>query len=390
MKKPKVLVIFGTRPEAIKMAPVVLALHENAGIDTAVCVSGQHREMLDQVLAVFGIKPEFDINVMTEGQQLASTSAKILVGVTDILEQYRPDVVIVHGDTTTSYIAALAAFYLQIPVAHVEAGLRTGNMRSPWPEEFNRCSIGSIATLHFAPTLEAKGNLLRERIPASTIEVTGNTVIDALRLTNIRLNKDESFRGLASSAVLGLDRDLPTILVTAHRRENLDGGIHDICSAIANIAASGTAQFVFPVHKNPRVREAVFEQLASHKNVFLTEPLDYPQMVYLMSQSYLLLTDSGGIQEEAAALRRPCLVMRDTTERPELVAAGGARLVGTDVETIIEAINYLIENSAAYCAMQIDKNPYGDGFAAKKIAERLAIFLEKKSEGFQSGNKRAA
>jgi UDP-N-acetylglucosamine 2-epimerase len=286
-------------------------------------------------------------------------------------------VVIVHGDTTTSYISALAAFYLRIPIAHVEAGLRTGNINSPWPEEFNRRSIGSIATLHFAPTPDAKKNLLAERVSEFAINVTGNTVIDALRLTNARLDSDGKFREEASSCLSNLDPTLPIILVTAHRRENLDGGIGSICEAIKGIAASGSAQFVFPVHKNPQVRSMVYEKLGTQKNVFLMEPLYYPEMVYLMSQSYLLLTDSGGIQEEAAALRKPCLVMRDTTERQELVSAGGAKLVGTDTRAIIDAVQHLIRDPIAYRSMQIDKNPYGDGFAAERIAVRLTTFLSK-------------
>jgi UDP-N-acetylglucosamine 2-epimerase (non-hydrolysing) len=375
--KSRVLIVFGTRPEAIKMAPVVLALKENLDIETAVCVSGQHREMLDQVLLVFGIKPDFDINVMTSQQQLASTSAKILTGITNILESFKPDVVVVHGDTTTSYIASLAAFYLQIPIAHVEAGLRTGNIHLPWPEEFNRRSIGSIASLHFAPTIDAQRNLIAEKIPASAIDITGNTVIDALRLTRTRLDADTHFRSLLSSRFGGLEVELPIVLVTAHRRENLEGGIHKICDAIGIIARLGIAQFVFPVHMNPRVRMVVEDKLANLQNVFLTEPLDYPEMIYLMSRTYLLLTDSGGIQEEAAALRKPCLIMRDSTERPELINLGGAKLVGTNIQVIVEALKHLILDPKAYQKMQIDKNPYGDGFAAERIAKRLAVFLSK-------------
>lgn len=357
------------------MAPVVLALRQHAEIEAAVCVSGQHREMLDQVLSVFEIEPNFDINVMTEKQQLASTSAKILLGVTAILERFTPDLVVVHGDTTTSFIAALAAFYMKIPVAHVEAGLRTYDMHSPWPEEFNRRSIGSLAELHFAPTQEAQNNLLMERVQAGRIDVTGNTVIDAIRLTRERLSADPAFDAAASTRVRELNPDLPIVLVTAHRRENLDGGIQSICDAIATVAASGKAQFVFPVHKNPRVRMVVHKQLAEKRNVLLTDPLDYPEMVTLMARSYLLLTDSGGIQEEAAALRKPCLVMRDTTERPELVNAGGAKLVGTDAQTIAESVLHLLQTPSAHRAMQIERNPYGDGFAAERIANRLVKFL---------------
>ncbi|MXR37655.1 non-hydrolyzing UDP-N-acetylglucosamine 2-epimerase [Craterilacuibacter sinensis] len=377
MKKSKILVIFGTRPEAIKMAPVVLALRKHLHIETAVCVTGQHREMLDQVLSVFNIKPDFDINVMTDKQQLASISAKILLGVTNILEEYKPSVVLVHGDTTTSFISSLAAFYLQIPVTHVEAGLRTHNIYSPWPEEFNRRSIGSIATLHFAPTQESEENLLAEFTPKNNIEVTGNTVIDAVRLTSERLRVDNKFCLEASSRFNGLDSDLPIVLVTAHRRENLEGGIHKICEAIAEIADTGQAQFVFPVHKNPRVQTVVHEQLSNKKNIILTPPLDYPEVINLMTRSHILLTDSGGIQEEAAYLRKPCLVMRDTTERPELVNAGGAKLVGTDPKNIINAVLHLLQNQDAHRAMQIKHNPYGDGFAAERIATRLTKFLSK-------------
>lgn len=373
--KKRILVVFGTRPEAIKMAPVVLALFKDSTLETAVCVTGQHREMLDQVLAVFSIKPDFDINVMTEKQQLAATSAKILTGITTVLESHKPDIVVVHGDTTTSYIASLAAFYLQIPIAHVEAGLRTGDMHSPWPEEFNRRSIGSIAALHFAPTAEAEANLLAERIPASTIDITGNTVIDALRLTNSRLQSDFQFRTSASLKVQSLDSEKPIVLVTAHRRENLDGGIQNICEAIEILAKTGLAQFVFPVHKNPRVMSVVHRMLSDNINVILTEPLNYPEVVYLMSKAYILLTDSGGIQEEAAALRKPCLVMRDTTERPELVAAGGAKLVGTNVQVIVNNVMQLLCDEAIYKAMRIDSNPYGDGFASERIAARLNKYL---------------
>jgi UDP-N-acetylglucosamine 2-epimerase len=338
--------------------------------------------MLDQVLTVFNIKPGFDIDVMTENQQLAATSAKILTGIANVLESYNPDIVVVHGDTTSSYIASLAAFYLHIPVAHVEAGLRTGNMYSPWPEEFNRRSIGSIAALHFAPTVEALENLLTEQIPASIIEVTGNTVIDALQFTNDRLQSDPQFRALASLRVQPLDPGKPIVLVTAHRRENLDGGIQNICEAIATIAKTGRAQFVFPVHKNPRVRSVVHKMLSDNKNILLTEPLDYPEVVYLMSKSYIILTDSGGIQEEAAALRKPCLVMRDTTERPELVAAGGARLVGTSVQVIVDTVMQLLRDEILHKRMQINSNPYGDGFAAERIAKRLSSFLSQSSSMF--------
>lgn len=369
------MVVFGTRPEAIKMAPVVRALKEHAAITTAVCVSGQHREMLDQVLSAFQIEPEFDINAMTEEQRLSSMSAKILLGMTDVLEQYKPSMIIVHGDTTTSYISSLAAFYLKIPIAHVEAGLRTHNMYSPWPEEFNRRSIGTMATLHFAPTQEAEANLLAEGTPATNVEVTGNTVIDAIRLTRTRLDTDFDFFNVASNRLRDATSGLPIVLVTAHRRENLAGGIEDICRAVHDLAALDNCQFVFPMHKNPSVRNTVIGMLSTCKNVLLTEPLDYPEMVALMSRSRLLLTDSGGIQEEAAALRIPCLVMRDTTERPELVAAGGARLVGTNRHVIVDAVQHILGSSEDYRAMQIEHNPYGDGFAAGRIAARVVDFV---------------
>lgn len=371
----KVLIVFGTRPEAIKMAPVVLALKKCPAIEALVCVSGQHREMLDQVLSTFNIQPDFDINVMTEDQELAGVSAKVLTGITETLKICAPDMIVVHGDTTTAYMSSLAAFYLQIPIAHVEAGLRTGDMSSPWPEEFNRRSIGSIATVHFAPTTEAMKNLLEEGVSRSSIDVTGNTVIDALRLTHKRLDDDVKFRKLASRRFGAMTSNLPLVFITAHRRENLDGGIDDICEAILTLANSEIAQFVFPVHKNPRVRAIVYEKLADIKNVLLTEPLDYPEVVYVMSHSHLLLTDSGGIQEEAAALRKPCLVMRDTTERPELLSAGGAKLVGTNVDLIVSSVAELIGDSAKYELMQIESNPYGDGFAAERISKRLIDLL---------------
>lgn len=375
MVTPRVLVVFGTRPEAIKMAPLVSALKAEQDIEIAVCVSGQHREMLDQVLNDFNIVPDFDINIMTPGQNLADISAKVLLGMTQIIETYKPNIVIVHGDTSTSCMSALAAFYLRVPVAHVEAGLRTRDIFSPWPEEFNRRSIGLVTRLHFPPTNDACNNLLSEGVDDADITITGNTIVDAVHYIHQRLSLDPLFRMRSSDKFSGLNTAVPIILVTAHRRENLGDGIERICEAIIHLANTRECQFVFPVHKNPLVQKMVQEMLSQREGIHLVEPLSYPEIVTLISMSHLILTDSGGIQEEAASLRKPCLVMRDTTERPELIQAGGAKLVGTDTKEIIDNVLRLLRDGSAYAKMQIKDNPFGDGYAADRIAKRLLTFL---------------
>lgn len=372
MNKMKVLTIFGTRPEAIKMAPLVRLLAENAAIDARVCVTAQHREMLDQVLALFNIVPDFDLNVMRPGQDLRMVTNKVLDGLSDVFAAFRPDYVLVHGDTTTTFCAALAAYYHKIPVGHVEAGLRTASMYSPWPEEGNRRLVSVLTDLHFAPTLEAERNLIRENVPSARIQVTGNTVIDALLLARDKLHasselvrsQDARFAFLRSSSRL--------VLITGHRRENFGGGFERICTALAELAKRfPDVDFVYPVHLNPHVQEPVRRLLSNLGNVHLIEPLDYLPFIYLMSRCQLILTDSGGVQEEAPSLGKPVLLMRDTTERPEAVIAGTVRLVGTDVARIIDNTVELLTDNNAYNQMSRAHNPYGDGHAAPRIVEAL-------------------
>jgi UDP-N-acetylglucosamine 2-epimerase (non-hydrolysing) len=371
----KILIVFGTRPEAIKMAPVIKAFKKDtSNFQTKVCVTGQHREMLDQVLDIFEIKPEYDLNIMKAGQDLYDVTARVVTGMRDVLSDFKPDVVFVHGDTTTSSMTALAAFYKQIPVAHVEAGLRTHNIYSPWPEEVNRQITGRIAEYNFAPTETSKQNLLRENTPENKIFVTGNTVIDALYLvldkikTNKALNKtvlDELNNKLGNKVNLDSSK---FILVTGHRRENFGQGFLNICEALAEISEKHPdVEIIYPVHLNPNVQKPVYELLANHNNIHLIEPLEYLPFVYLMSNSYLVLTDSGGIQEEAPGLGKPVLVMRDTTERPEAVDAGTVELVGTNKALIIEKVSELLTNNKKYEKMSTAHNPYGDGKASSKI-----------------------
>lgn len=368
----RVLVVFGTRPEAIKMAPLVLALRAEAGIECKVCVTAQHREMLDQVLSLFEIRPDFDLNLMKPGQDLADLTAAILQGVRGVLEHWRPQAVLVHGDTTTTLATTLACFYKQVRVGHVEAGLRTGNLYSPWPEEANRKITGVLAGMHFAPTETAKANLLAEGVPAAHVSVTGNTVIDALFLIARRLDRDAAFQKEVASRFCWLRQDSRLILVTGHRRESFGDGVERICHALAQLAkAYPPAQIVYPVHLNPNVREPVFRILNGISNVHLIEPLDYLPFVYLMSRSYLIVTDSGGIQEEAPSLGKPVLVMRDTTERPEAVEAGTVRLVGTSTEKIVENVRLLMDHPQEYQRMSLAHNPYGDGHACGRIVARL-------------------
>lgn len=363
---------FGTRPEAIKMAPVVNELRGSlTAAETRVCITGQHRQMLDQVLEIFSIRPDFDLNVMRDGQQLTDVTVRVLEGLHEVLASFRPDMVIVQGDTTTAFGASLAAYYQRIPVAHVEAGLRTGNIYAPWPEEINRRLTGAIARVHFAPTELAKENLLREGVDASAIHVTGNTVVDALLSVVKRLQADtDTTRRLAAEFDF-LHPARKLILVTGHRRENFGAGFQNICEALRELAARPDVQIVYPVHLNPNVQRPVRQILAGAPNVHLLEPLDYLPFVYLMNRAHVILTDSGGIQEEAPSLGKPVLVMRDTTERPEAVGAGTVRLVGTDRARIVTETQRLLDSRAEYESMARAHNPYGDGFAAQRIAQAL-------------------
>lgn len=368
----KVLSVFGTRPEAIKMAPLVLALESDPRFDSRVCVTGQHREMLDQVLELFAIKPAFDLSIMRPGQDLTDITASILLGMKQIFSEYKPDVVLVHGDTATTFATSLAAYYQQIPVGHVEAGLRTGNLYSPWPEEGNRKLTGCLAATHFAPTVTSKQNLMREGVSEQDIFVTGNTVVDALLNTVALFDSKPELKTQASESFLFLKPGRKLVLVTGHRRESFGGGFERICTALKQIAtANPEVDIVYPVHLNPNVQEPVQRLLADVGNIHLIEPLDYLPFVYLMSRSYIILTDSGGIQEEAPSLGKPVLVMRETTERPEAVAAGTVKLVGTDSATIVNEIQLLLSDELAYKKMSFAHNPYGDGNACKRILEAL-------------------
>jgi UDP-N-acetylglucosamine 2-epimerase (non-hydrolysing) len=367
-----ILIVFGTRPEAIKMAPVVTALQQSKTVQVKVCVTAQHRQMLDQVLELFEIKPDFDLNIMQPGQDLTDITANILLGLREILAQNSFDMVLVHGDTTTSFAASLAAFYQKIPVGHVEAGLRTGDIYAPFPEEMNRRLTGRIADFHFAPTDGARINLLAEGISEKQIYVTGNTVIDALLQIANRLTNDVTLRTAFDKQFEFIDANKRLILVTGHRRENFGEGFENICHALADIATRNDVQIVYPVHLNPNVQEPVNLILKDISNVHLIAPLDYLPFVYLMNRSTLLITDSGGVQEEAPSLGKPVLVMRDTTERPEAVDAGTVILVGTNKQKIITETNRLLDDSAAYKIMSQAHNPYGDGLAAQRICDVLS------------------
>lgn len=354
------------------MAPLVQRLRRDPHIDCVVCVTGQHREMLDQVLTLFDIEPDFDLNVMKRGQDLYDVTTSILAGMRGVLDEAKPDMVLVHGDTTTTMAATLAAFYKRIPVGHVEAGLRTGNLLSPWPEEANRKLTGALAALHFAPTQRARKNLLAEGLSDASIVVTGNTVIDALLHVRECLASDAALRDEAQGVLPALDANRRLVLVTGHRRESFGDGFERICTALAQLAhAYPSIDIVYPVHLNPSVREPVNRLLTGIANVHLIEPLDYLPFVSLMDRATLILTDSGGIQEEAPSLRKPVLVMRDTTERQEAIDAGVVQLVGTDVRAIVDSVSCLLEDSAAYAAMSRGDNPYGDGRACDRIADTL-------------------
>lgn len=372
----KILSVFGTRPEAIKMAPVVKALSRQPGFESKVCVTAQHRQMLDQVLTLFGIVPDFDLDLMQPGQDLTDITANVLSGMKRVLKEWRPDLILVHGDTTTTFAASLAAYYEKIPVGHVEAGLRTGNIYSPWPEEMNRRLTGAISARHFAPTERARQNLLAEGVSASQIHVTGNTVIDALLQVVERVSHDVSLKAEFAVQFPFLDDSKKLILVTGHRRENFGDGFENICTALKTLGQRSDVQIIYPVHLNPNVQEPVRRILSDCPQVQLIAPLDYLPFVYLMSRSYLIITDSGGVQEEAPSLGKPVLVMRDTTERPEAVEAGTVRLVGTDADRIVAEANELLDNDLMYQAMSQAHNPYGDGSAAIRIVEILrATFI---------------
>lgn len=367
----KVLLVFGTRPEAIKMAPLVKAFEQEKDIESKVCVTAQHREMLDQVLDMFEIVPDYDLNLMKPGQDLYDITANVLLGMKDVLSDYQPDVVLVHGDTTTTSATSLAAFYQKIKVGHVEAGLRTGNMYSPWPEEANRQITGVLASYHFAPTTTSRDNLLRENKNESDILVTGNTVIDALFLALDKIENNVELKNTIIKSIntqYKIDDTKKLILVTGHRRENFGQGFINICEALKTLAVNNPdIDIVYPVHLNPNVQKPVKELLSDVSNVHLIEPLQYETFLYLMSKSYFIITDSGGVQEEAPSLGKPVLVMRDTTERPEALEAGTVKLVGTNSEMIIKEAQKLLDDKLEYEKMSKAHNPYGDGNACEKI-----------------------
>lgn len=381
----KVMLVFGTRPEAIKMAPLVKEFQKHTDeFETVVCVTGQHREMLDQVLTIFGIKPDYDLNIMKQGQDLYDVTARVLVCMRDILKETKPDIVLVHGDTTTSTAAALAAFYQQIPVGHVEAGLRTYDIYSPWPEEMNRQITGRIATYNFAPTPLSRQNLIDENIPDEKITVTGNTVIDALHIVVENIKSDKSLNVSLEKELKGKGYDVSRlndgrrrlVLITGHRRENFGERFINMCKAIKQLTILyPEVDFVYPMHLNPNVREPIHkvfgDDLSAFSNIFFIEPLDYLSFVHLMEKSHIVLTDSGGIQEEAPGLGKPVLVMRDTTERPEAVMAGTVKLVGTDYDKIVGETQNLLEDTALYERMSKAVNPYSDGHACERIVNRL-------------------
>jgi UDP-N-acetylglucosamine 2-epimerase (non-hydrolysing) len=368
----KVLTVFGTRPEAIKMAPLVHRLAESEHVISKVCVTAQHREMLDQVLNLFEIVPDFDLNIMKPGQDLFDVTVNILQGIKTVIAEFKPDVILVHGDTSTTFSTALAAFYTQTKIGHVEAGLRTGDLSSPWPEEGNRKLTGALTNFHFAPTELSQQNLLNEGTSGSSIFITGNTVIDALLWVSKKLDADQDLNIELAKKFDFLDPDKKLILVTGHRRESFGDGFERICVALADIASQRPdVQILYPMHLNPNVREPVNRLLSKLPNVFLIEPQDYLPFVYLMNKSYLIITDSGGVQEEAPSLGKPVLVMRDTTERPEAVAAGTVKLVGTNTQQIVEQTLVLLNDLDVYKEMSQAHNPYGDGKACQRIVKQL-------------------
>ena len=368
----KILIVFGTRPEAIKMAPLIKALEDDARFETSVCVTGQHREMLDQVLDLFAITPKYDLNIMKQGQTLSDLTNAILRGMILVLEESNPDILLVHGDTATTFAAALSAYYKQIPVGHVEAGLRTGNIYSPWPEEGNRKLTGALAKYHFAPTKTSRNNLVAENISDENIFITGNTVIDALLWVRNKIEKDKELNQELEDQFPMLDVDRPLILVTGHRRESFGSGFERICQSLEKVALDNPdVQIIYPLHPNPNVRDPVNKLLEHVENIYLITPLDYLPFVYLMMRSTIIITDSGGIQEEAPSLGKPVLVMRDTTERPEAVEAGTVKLVGTNVDLICSEVNRLLTDQNEYKKMCHAHNPYGDGKACLRILDIL-------------------
>jgi UDP-N-acetylglucosamine 2-epimerase (non-hydrolysing) len=368
----KVMVVFGTRPEAIKMAPLVHALQARHDMQAQVVVTAQHRQMLDQVLEIFAIKPDVDLDIMQPGQALPDLTARIVQQMTPVIGEYKPDIVLVHGDTSTTLATALAAFYARVPVGHVEAGLRTGNIQAPWPEEMNRRLTAPLCALHFAPTENARLNLLREGHDDDDIRVTGNTVIDALLQVSARLESESALSAEMSSRFPFLDPAKRLLLVTGHRRENFGAGFERICKGLAKIARRGDIQVVYPVHLNPNVMEPVHRHLSGMGNIHLIEPQDYLPFVYLMQRAHIILTDSGGVQEEAPSLGKPVLVMRDATERPEAVDAGTVRLVGTDDVLMVAELTRLLDDPEEYARMAEAHNPYGDGRACERIVEAIA------------------
>ncbi|WP_231564489.1 non-hydrolyzing UDP-N-acetylglucosamine 2-epimerase [Hoylesella timonensis] len=383
-----VMLVFGTRPEAIKMAPLIKEFQKESDIfNTLVCVTAQHRQLLDQVMDVFHLTADYDLDIMQQGQDLYDITSRVLLSMRDVLRQARPNLVLVHGDTTTSTAAALAAFYQQIPVGHIEAGLRTGNIYSPWPEEMNRQITGRIASYHFAPTETSRANLLKENVHPSNIYVTGNTVIDALHLVVNELKCDTQLANRERQTLIGcgydvsrLNEDKKLVLITGHRRENFGDGFHNICKAIKMLVLQHpNVDFVYPMHLNPNVRNPIRqvfgENLNDFQNLFFIEPLEYLSFVYLMEKSFLVLTDSGGVQEEAPSLGKPVLVMRDTTERPEAVLAGTVKLVGANYQKIVDGVSQLILDDHSYNLMSKANNPYGDGQASKRIVEIIRNIL---------------
>ena len=369
--RPKILTVFGTRPEAIKLFPLVHALQEDERFESRVCVSAQHRGMLDQVLDIAGVSPDHDLDLMTPGQTLDELTARALTGIGKVLDEEQPDWVVVQGDTTTVMAGAIAAYYRKIPVCHVEAGLRSGNIHHPWPEEVNRRVVGTFAALHCAPTETSAAALLRENVDPASVHVTGNTVIDALKWVTARIEQEPSLAsGLADLEARFAGKRI--IGMTSHRRENFGDGMQNIANAVKRIASRDDIAVIFPVHLNPNVRAVMNEQLAGLDNVALIEPLDYPHFARLLDISHLMLTDSGGVQEEAPALGKPVLVMRETTERPEGVEAGTAKLVGTDADTIVRETLRLLDDEVAYAAMARAHNPFGDGQSSQRICDLLA------------------
>ncbi|RYZ92424.1 MAG: UDP-N-acetylglucosamine 2-epimerase (non-hydrolyzing) [Proteobacteria bacterium] len=369
--RPQIMVVVGTRPEAIKMAPVIRELHKDTRVETLLCSTGQHRQMLDQVFSLFDLKPDFDLSVMESNQTLAGATCSVLTKLTELFDTTLPARIVVHGDTLTTFAASLAAFYKRIPVAHVEAGLRTGSLSAPFPEEANRKLTAVLSDLNFAPTEASKANLLREGVAESSVQVTGNTVIDALIATSQRLDTDENLAKKSREKFSFIDPKKKLILVTGHRRENFGDGIKNLCSALSALAQRPDVQVVYPVHLNPNIQDPVRNAIGTTPNIFLIEPLEYLDFVALMKRSYLILTDSGGIQEEAPSLGKPVLVMRDVTERPEAVLAGTVKLVGMNSNAILSATSELLDNPDIYEQMSKAHNPYGDGNASMRIARTL-------------------